>query len=294
MHATRLADPVGGRSRASVLRLRRRPAGRRGRRLAAHHGRQPAAVRPRGDHARRDHAGAPRRHLPRPRGGRHRPLAPGRQGLLHRDLRRDLSPGIDLHGHIDDAGDALGAVAAGKKIDGLTVGGHGASVTPISPSPSPSSRSRARSAGSTSGFNDISRPADRLRLRLRRRRGAGRRSSASSSTRRAAGGSTWTRSCTPTRSSCSSTRACTTCAPTATCRRRCARWAPAGSRADRRARRSGAEVGRRQRSRPRAAPRARRALPPTVRVHGNAHLSPRGRHLRADRRDPGRQRDRQG
>jgi autotransporter translocation and assembly factor TamB len=37
-------------------------------------------------------------------------------------------PGIDLHGRIDDAGDALGAVAAGKKIDGLTVGGHGASV----------------------------------------------------------------------------------------------------------------------------------------------------------------------
>ncbi len=31
-------------------------------------------------------------------------------------------PGIDLHGRIDDAGDALGAVAAGKKIDGLTRG----------------------------------------------------------------------------------------------------------------------------------------------------------------------------
>ncbi len=37
-------------------------------------------------------------------------------------------PGIDLHGRNDDEGDALGAVAAGKKIDGLTVGGHGASV----------------------------------------------------------------------------------------------------------------------------------------------------------------------
>ena len=37
-------------------------------------------------------------------------------------------PGIDLHARIDDAGDALGAVAAGKKIDGLSVGGHGASV----------------------------------------------------------------------------------------------------------------------------------------------------------------------
>ena len=37
-------------------------------------------------------------------------------------------PGIDFHARIDDAGDALGAVAAGKKIDGLTVGGHGASV----------------------------------------------------------------------------------------------------------------------------------------------------------------------
>jgi hypothetical protein len=38
------------------------------------------------------------------------------------------TPGIDFHAAIADAGDALGAVAAGKKIDGLTVGGHDASV----------------------------------------------------------------------------------------------------------------------------------------------------------------------
>jgi hypothetical protein len=37
-------------------------------------------------------------------------------------------PGIDLHAEIADAGDALAAVAAGKKIDGLAVGGDGASV----------------------------------------------------------------------------------------------------------------------------------------------------------------------
>jgi TamB, inner membrane protein subunit of TAM complex len=36
--------------------------------------------------------------------------------------------GIDLRARIDDAGDALGAVAAGKKIDGLSVGGRGTSV----------------------------------------------------------------------------------------------------------------------------------------------------------------------
>jgi len=37
-------------------------------------------------------------------------------------------PGIDLRARIDDAGDALGAVAAGKKIEGLSVSGRGASV----------------------------------------------------------------------------------------------------------------------------------------------------------------------
>ena len=37
-------------------------------------------------------------------------------------------PGIDFHAQFVDAGDALGAVAAGKKIEGLVVGGHGASA----------------------------------------------------------------------------------------------------------------------------------------------------------------------
>ena len=80
------------RSRAPDVRVRRRAGAGGGRRLAAHPRRLRAAVRPRRDQPRRHHAGMVGRHLPGPRRGRHRPQQAGRQGLLHRHLRRDVRP----------------------------------------------------------------------------------------------------------------------------------------------------------------------------------------------------------
>ena len=68
---------------------------------------------------------AARRHHPRPGGRRDRPLPPVGKGAFTGIYGATSVPGIDLHARIDDAGDALGAVAAGKEIDGLKVGRRG-------------------------------------------------------------------------------------------------------------------------------------------------------------------------
>ena len=83
-------------------------------------------------------------------------------------------PGIDLHGHIDDAGDALGAVAAGKKIDGLTVGGHGASVKLDFTQSFAKLKVAGAFRGLDVGFNEYRAQQIGFDFRLRRRRGAGR------------------------------------------------------------------------------------------------------------------------
>ena len=88
----RVAEAGRHRSGAPDVRLRRRAGAGGGRRLAAHPRRLRAAVRSRRHRARRDHAGMVGRHLPGPDRGGHRPHQAGRQGLLHRHLRRKVDP----------------------------------------------------------------------------------------------------------------------------------------------------------------------------------------------------------
>ena len=257
-----VADPVGGRPDAPDLRLRRRAGGRRGRRLAAHPGRQPAAVRS----GRRSTASRRRRSAPTTSSWTCEGAETGPSQLVGKGFFTGIYgatsvPGIDLHGALRRRGRRAGR-GGGRQEDrrAQPSAAHGASVRARSHAArSPSSRSRRASAASTSAFDDYR--ALRLGFDLGFDAGAGQVdvTKLPARARRAAGAWTSTRSCNDTLKLALDARPAPTCAPTATCRPRCAPMAGGPPRrAHRRARRSGAKSVDATRPRLRAAPRARR------------------------------------